>query len=302
MLGIGWRGIFALNIPIGIAVAITARRGVPNTTGRRAGVDVRGTVLFAVAVLALLIPVTIGHAQGWPAWSIGCLVAVLPLAALLMRVERRYEKRGGEPLIPTGLLRVPAARVGLASAALFFLCFSGFLFTYAMALQRDHHVSALAAGLTLTPFGVAFLIASVATGRTGVPGHVLVRRGAILQAFAVAGTAVVVVMTWSHLHVAYLAPTLAVTGIAQGLVVAPLLRAVLAGVPGPLAGASSGLLNTTQQVAIGLGAAAFGSMYETFASHGAQGAGLVTPLAIQSGAAVVIALLAGRLDAGRVRA
>jgi MFS family permease len=293
--GIGWRALFAVNVPIGVAVAALAPRLVPETRGRRAGVDVAGTALFALPVTALLVPLTLGHAQRWPAWSIVALLLVVPLLGALVAVERRVERAGGEPLMPTALLRVPVARAGLAITALFFLCFSGFLFSYAMATQRDLHQSAATAGLGLLPFGVAFLVTSVAIGRSSMTGQAAVRRGAALQALGVGASAVVVAATWPHLHVWELAPSLVVTGVAQGMIVPSLFRTILAGVPSHVAGASSGLLNTTQQLAIGLGAAVFGVVGETFAGHAAAGAGFVTVLVVQAVSALLIVWAARRL-------
>lgn len=287
--GLGWRAVFLVNVPVGVVVLATARRFVPETFGQRSAIDAWGTVSFAVGVVAVLLPVTLGRAQGWPLWSVVLLGAVIPSLAVLRWAELRAERIGVTPLIPVSLLRVRSARVGLGIDAMFFLCFSGFLFVYSVVMQRIVGASASVTGLVLVPFGLTFLVSSVLTGRSRLTGRALIARGALLQSVGIGGTAAVILAGWPHVSTVWLAVPLAVSGFAQGLVVAPLFRTVLSGVPTHLAGAGAGLLNTVQQLSIGLGAALFGAAEETFAGHSHAEVGFATVLAVQAGAALAIA-------------
>src|SRR5271165_3309706 len=107
--GLGWRPIFLVNVPIGVAGLLLARRYVPDTRhGAPAPIDGPGTALLGLTVLALLIPLTEGRSLRWPAWTIALLV-VAPLAAVAFaRLERRAERAGRTPLVPPSLLQHPS--------------------------------------------------------------------------------------------------------------------------------------------------------------------------------------------------
>jgi MFS family permease len=94
--GTGWRPIFLVNVPIGIAGLFLARRVIPETRSPApARIDAAGTTLLAAAVLMLLIPLTEGRSLGWPAWMLA-LLALSPVAALGFGLaERRLERSGG---------------------------------------------------------------------------------------------------------------------------------------------------------------------------------------------------------------
>ena len=68
--GTSWRPIFLVNVPIGLVVLFVAAQIVPTTRSPHpVGIDLPGTVLFAATLTALLVPLTEGHALGWPWWT-----------------------------------------------------------------------------------------------------------------------------------------------------------------------------------------------------------------------------------------
>jgi MFS family permease len=136
--GAGWRPVFLLNVPIGVALAVLVPRLVP--VGRVLGgrrLDLVGLVTASTAVLLIVLPLVLGREQGWPAWTWVSLVAGLALAVVFVRVERGIAARGGDPLLNLDVLRgggagrrhdhlrrvpvharaAPAARVGRHRAA-----------------------------------------------------------------------------------------------------------------------------------------------------------------------------------------
>jgi EmrB/QacA subfamily drug resistance transporter len=268
--GTGWRPIFLVNVPIGVAGLVLARRHVPESrSGRAARVDYHGTVLLGVTVLALLIPLTEGQSLRWPAWTIA-LLAVAPLAlAAFVAVEIAIERRGRVPLIPPSLLRHRSMRSGLILALPFFAGFGAFMFSYALLVQQGLHDSALAAGVGLAPMAAAFLLASLATSRLLRRfGARVLAAGALGQVAGLLILGVTVLAAWPHVPVLALAPGMAVAGLGQGLVMSPLFGVVLSEVPPASAGAASGVLTTTQQVALALGVATLGSLFITLAADG----------------------------------
>ena len=114
--GLGWRPIFLVNVPIGIVGLAMTVRLVPDTRSEDpAPVDVRGTLLLGVATLSLLIPLTEGRSLGWPPWTFVLLIAAPVAAVAFVRAEQALEDRGGVPLVPVSLLRVPEHAPGPAA-------------------------------------------------------------------------------------------------------------------------------------------------------------------------------------------
>ena len=240
--GLGWRPIFLVNVPIGLAGLVLAKRYVPDTRhGAPAPIDGPGTILLGVTVLALLVPLTEGRSLGWPAWTIALLILAPVAAAAFAVVERRAERSGRSPLVPPSLLRHPSMRRGLLLALPFFAGFGAFMFCYALLVQEGLHASALTAGLGLVPMAATFLLASLSTSRllARFGAKVLVAGGAAAGRRAWSSSALTVYLGWPHLAVADLAPGLAVAGLGQGLVMSPLFGIVLSDVPPAVAGAGA---------------------------------------------------------------
>jgi EmrB/QacA subfamily drug resistance transporter len=286
---LGWRPIFLVNVPIGLAGLLLARRYVTDTRhGAPAPIDASGTVLLGLTVLLLLVPLTEGQSVGWPAWTIALLLIVPLAAAAFIRFEVRAERAGRAPLVPPSLLQHRSMRRGLLLALPFFAGFGAFMFCYALLVQEGLHASALTAGLGLVPMAATFLAASLSTARLLARfGARVLAAGGLLQAAGLVMLGLTVWFGWPHLAVAALAPGLAVAGLGQGLVMSPLFGVVLSEVPPAVAGAGAGVLTTTQQTALALGVATLGSLFLTLA---ADGTGISTAFLVVITVQVVIAI------------
>ncbi len=300
--GTTWRPIFLVNVPIGLAGLVLAKRYVPDTRhGNPARVDTLGTTLLGVTVLAVLIPLTEGSSLRWPAWTIA-LLALAPFAAIAFGVAQiRTERAGRTPLVPPSLLRHASMRRGLLLALPFFAGFGAFMFCYALLVQQGLHDSALKAGVGLVPMAVTFLIASLSTSRLLARfGTRVLAAGASLQAVGLVVLALTVYLSWPAVSLLALAPGLAIAGFGQGLVMSPLFGIVLSEVPPASAGAGSGVLTTTQQSALALGVATLGSLFLALSSDGTGVRdGFVVVLAIQIAIAIVVAAAARGLPGWR---
>ncbi len=289
---LGWRPIFLVNVPIGLAGLVLASRYVPDTRhGEPAPIDGRGTLLLGLTMLALLVPLTEGRSLGWPAWTVALLVLSPLAAAAFCVVERRVERSGRTPLVPPSLLQHRSMRRGLLLAMPFFAGFGAFMFCYALLVQGSLHASALTAGLGLVPMAAAFLLASLSTSRLLARyGAKVLTAGGLLQAIGLIILAVTVWQGWPHLAVVDLSPGLVVAGAGQGLLMSPLFGVVLSQVPAAAAGAGSGVLTTTQQTALALGVATLGSLFLALAGDGTGvRAAFVAVLAVQVLVAVGVA-------------
>jgi MFS family permease len=271
--GLTWRPIFLVNVPIGLVALLIVRRTVPETRAvNPLGVDRTGTVLFGLLVLALLVPLMEGHSLGWPAWVWLLLGAVPFLAAAFVTAQRRAERAGSVPLVPPSVVGMPSMRRGLLLGAPFFVGFGAFMFVYAVTLQDGLRVDALGAGLAITPMAVAFLAASLISSRLVARfGPLVVPAGAAVQLLGVGIMIVTTLTAWPELHIAQLAPGMAIAGFGQGMAMTTVFRVVLSRVPAERAGVGSGILVTTQQVSLAAGVATLGSLYLWLAEPGVLG-------------------------------
>ncbi|MGG2463136.1 MFS transporter [Streptomyces sp. RGM 3693] len=263
LAGSGWRAVFLVNVPIAAAAWLLAARTVPESRSPHpTRVDGAGTALLATALITLLLPLTEGRAAGWPLWS-WLLLAVFPFAtAAFVAVERRAERTGRTPLVPPSLFRIPSVRSGLTMLVPFSLGFGGFMFVVAVALQSGLHYGPLAAGLSLLPLCVAFFLASLAGPRLVQRfGRKVVITGSLIQGAGLLALALTVQAGWPAIPVAALAPSMAVLGIGQGLLLPVVMRIVLSELPVAQAGVGGGVMVTTQQSGLALGVATLGTLF-----------------------------------------
>ncbi len=261
--GLGWRPIFLVNLPIGVLTLVLAAWRAPGQPGTsRVAVDLRGTVLVALAIVAFLVPITIGRDLGWPLWSI-LLLPVAPVSVVAaLRHGRRLERDGREPLLPPSLLALPGLRAGIGVSVAQFVAAGGFFLTMALTLQDGLGLSPLAAALVMVPFATAFLAMSLIGRRVAEHrGAELIRAGGLVYAAGMVLTTVVTLVAGDRLSGWLLALPLGVVGIGQGAVVAPLIGIAMRGVPAHRAGAASGLLTTTIQASLAIGTTVIGLLF-----------------------------------------
>jgi MFS family permease len=291
--GTGWRSVFLVNVPVVVLGLVLARRAVPETRSQRPEpVDAPGTILLAVALLALLAPLTEGRAAGWPLWTWVSL-ALFPLAAgTFYLVERRADRRGRTPLVPPSLFELTSLRRGLIMIVPFSIGFSGFMFVIAVALQRGEGLGPVPAGLALAPMAVVFFVTSLCGPRLiGRYGTRVVTAGGLVQGAGLALITLAAWRSWPDLGVAELLPGAAVAGAGQALQLPVLIRIVLSEVPPARAGVGSGVMATTQQAALAVGVATLGTLFLSLVpSHGMRDALVTTLLAQLAGVALTTAL------------
>lgn len=271
ILGLGWRPVFLVNVPIGIVAVLGSVKLVRESRSTVAEkIDPLGLVLLVVGLGALVGPLILGRSDGWPLWTYVSMAASVPLFAAFIGWELRVDRRGGAPMLRLALLNNRAVATGLAINLGYFAFFGSFLYALTLFLQVGLHDSPLRAGLTFAPLGVAFMAASIlARSYVAKYGSRVVTVGALVSLAGLIGLVITIRSQGLHTTTLDVAPWAALCGIGNGLVVPSLVSSVLAGVPGNQAGSVSGALTTTQQFANVLGVAAVGIVfYDRLASHG----------------------------------
>jgi EmrB/QacA subfamily drug resistance transporter len=287
VLGLGWRMVFLINVPVGVATLAVVRRWVPEppVASAAARVDVVGLVLATLSLTALVLPLVDGRAHGWPAWSLVSLALAPVLFVDFVLWQRRLVRRGVAPLIDPAWFRDRTFAVGMVTQLAFWCGQASYFLVLALYLQLGRGLSAMDAGLVFSILAAAYLVASMrAPSLVARYGRGVVIEGA--SALAAGHVATVVAVSSYDGSVAALVPGLLLVGAGMGLCLAPITSIVLAGVDPQRAGAVSGLLSTMQQVGNAIGVAVIGVLF-----FGAAGGGYAH--AFTESAAALAVLLVG---------
>jgi EmrB/QacA subfamily drug resistance transporter len=276
-----WRYIFFINLPIGVIVLILAVALIPDLrTGRRHRFDIVGTVLASGALLAICYALVEGQQYDWGTIkgfvSIPLLFGVgLVLLGAFIWVQARRQDR--EPLVPFSLFRDRNYALMNVIAGFIAIGILGIFLPLSIYLQDVLAFSALKAGLTLAPASlVAMFVAPVAGRMTDrIGGKFILMTGLIL--FAAGMGAIVLIAQTNSAWYDFLAPQF-VAGIGIGGTFAPLTTVALRNIGPAMAGAASGVFNTTRQVGTVIGTAGVGALLQnrlvaSFASQVHQRAG-----------------------------
>ncbi|MFE5584475.1 MFS transporter [Kitasatospora sp. NPDC056531] len=272
-LGLAWRPIFLINLPVGIAGLLLGRRYIDESRAEHAlKLDLVGVALASLGLLMLIYPLTHGREAGWPLWGYLSMAGSLPVFALFVVYEKAKTRRDGSPLVELSLFRVKSFAAGICVQLAFGVALGIFFLVWTLYMQVGLGWSPLKAGATGIPFSLAVSTAAGLSVQKLVPrfGRKVLQAGALVMAAGVLtyiweadryGTSIA---PWQ------MALPLVVMGLGMGLIVAPITDAVLSEVPRRHAGSASGLINTVQQVgnALGLGlvsVAFFGAMDDVVA-------------------------------------
>jgi EmrB/QacA subfamily drug resistance transporter len=293
LFGSGWRSVFLVNVPIGIAVAVLLPRVMPvdHSRGVRR-LDLLGLAVIVPAVLLVVLPLVLGNEEGWPPWTFVALAVGVALLPVFVAVERRTTRRGGDPLLDLRIVRMAGVGSGMATLALLMIAYAGWLFSLAIHLQQGLGASALRSGLTFVPAAGAFGLLGLVWRR--IPErvhHTLVPAG---QLVAAAGFLAIGLSLQSGTRGGVLLlAALLVVGLGLGAAFSPLLTQSLVQVPPTRAADASGLLTTTLQLSQVIGVAVFGSVFLAGARHHTPNASATAISTTMSWLAVVLVVGAG---------
>jgi MFS family permease len=261
LFGTGWRPVFLVNVPIGVALLLAGRRLLPHgQEGPSRRLDIPGLLVLSTAVVLLVVPLVLGHELDWPAWGWGLMATSAVLLVAFALIERAVARRGGAPLVPEALLRAPGMLAGALAVFLAMATYGGFLFSLALHLQSGLGDSPLRAGLTFVPAALGFATGSLTWQHLPERWH----RAMIPVGFAVAvvGYAAVSLAVRDGSHGGLLLPVaLAANGVGFGYAYSPILTVVLRHVAPVHVPDASGVLVTMVQLGQVVGVATFGTLF-----------------------------------------
>ncbi|MGP4094641.1 MFS transporter [Nonomuraea sp. KM90] len=262
--GTGWRMIFLINLPIGLAAVLAALRFLPeHRLANATRLDLPGVALVSAAAFLLVFPLIQGRELGWPAWTFVSMAASIVMFAVFGRYESRRAASGRDPLITPTLFRKRAFTGGMVAGLAFFSGIMGFGLVFSLYTQAGLGFTPLEAGLTGLPqalggvvgFGLAM------AGLQEKLGRGLLQIGTVVMAAGAAVLAMTIHLAGMEVGSWQLAPGLALVGIGMGLTMAPFFDIVLAGVEPHESGSASGTLTGVQQLGGALGTAVLGTLF-----------------------------------------
>ncbi|TMR09949.1 MFS transporter [Nonomuraea turkmeniaca] len=269
--GTGWRMIFLINLPIGLAAALAAMRFLPEfRLSNATRLDLGGVALVSVAAFLLIYPLIQGRELGWPAWTFASIAASIVSFAVFGRYESRRAKAGKDPLVTPGLFGKRAFTGGLVAGLAFFSGMMGFGLVFSLYTQVGLGFTPLQAGLAGLPQAVGGVLGFglAMSGLQEKLGRGLLQIGTVVMAAGAAVLALTIHLAGVDVTGWQLAPGLGLVGIGMGLTMAPFFDIVLAGVEPHESGSASGTLTAVQQLGGALGTAVLGTLFFNLLASG----------------------------------
>ncbi|MEJ3749665.1 DHA2 family efflux MFS transporter permease subunit [Actinomycetes bacterium KLBMP 9797] len=263
--GWGWEWIFFVNVPVGAVALVFAAIVMPDLRPhRRHRLDGTGTALVTAGLFLVTYGLIEGESHHWAeVWGAVTIPMVIGAGALVLVAFFGYQYliRGKEPLVPFAIFADRNfALMNWVSGAISFGLLGLFL-PLMIYLQSVLGLNALDAGLATAPVSLIAMVIAPFAGRTSdrIGGKWLLVVG--LSLFA-AGMGVVVWQARADSGQWSLLPGLVVTGVGMGMTFAPLTTVAMRDIAPAIAGAASGLMNTSRQLGGVIGSAAVGALLQ----------------------------------------
>jgi MFS family permease len=281
-----WRGVFLINLPLGLLALLLARRGLQGLGNSQAGkqVDYLGCLLLTLGLGSVMLLITrIGHGEPWQSTEHAWLLLLGAVGSLAFAF---WQTRASEPLIPPALLRI-----GTLRASLTVMLFSSFLavgLAVLIPLQAQGSnatplLTALAAGVPLGAFAGGRLSSRLKRYKP------LILMGCSALPFCLAGVA------WAGSSQALLLVFLLLTGVALGLQFPTALVAVQNAAPRAQLGVATACCGLVRGLGGALGAALLMSLFVALSTNQASQA-FEQVLLMCAGLAVLPLLIAWRME------
>lgn len=286
----GWRAVFLVNVPIGIAALLAARAFVTESRAPVAArLDVHGALVGALALAMLLVPIMQGREFGWPWWSWAVPLASLLVFRHFVRVEQALTASGRVPIIEMALFRNRSFVLGVLAIFLFYTAISSYFLALTILLQFGRGLTALVAGLVFTPAAIAFFAGSLTAPRLAER----IGQRALLLGMALFSVGVVLLAAMAQTGAgnAWLIVPLMVSGFGQGMVIPLSLNTILSTVETAQAGMGAGTVTTMQAVGNAVGVTVVGVLlFSLLGTDGTEAADAATHAA-HYGHAFALAML-----------
>jgi len=252
---VGWRGIFWVNVPVGLAALVLSALFVPESRAPRArGVDLVGQLLVITMLASLIYAIIEAPGAGWTsARTLGFFgVAAAAFTGLIY-----WEPRRDEPLIDLRFFRSAPFSGATVIAVCAFAALGGFLFLNTLYLQDVRGYSALHAGLFMLPMAAMIVVCAPLSGR------ILAARGPrlplVVAGLAIMASGAMLTRLATGTPASWLITCYLTLGVGTGMVNPAITNTAVSGMPPTQAGVAAAIASTSRQVGTALGVAVMGS-------------------------------------------
>ncbi|NUT34873.1 MAG: DHA2 family efflux MFS transporter permease subunit [Hamadaea sp.] len=260
-----WRWIFFVNLPVGIVTLVLALFIMPDLRlNRRHRLDWLGTGLVTLGLFLLCYGLIEGQSHDWgAAWGPITIPQIIAAGVVVLAVFvfQQYAQRDKEPLIPFKIFadRNFTLMNGVVAAIAFGML--GLFLPLIIFLQSVLGLTALQAGLAVAPMSLISMFVAPVAGRLSdkTGGKWVLFFGLTMW---VIGLSIVVASSHPDSDRGDLMPGLLVAGLGLGCTFAPLQTIAMRNIQPQVAGAASGLINTTRQLGAVIGSAAVGALLQ----------------------------------------
>jgi EmrB/QacA subfamily drug resistance transporter len=261
---IDWRWIFYVNVPIGIAALVATFAIIPDLRpGRHHGWDIVGVFLATAGLFGVVFGLIEGERYNWG--QIGSYVITIPevigAGAVLLVLFVIWERFQAEPLVPLSLFEERNFAVANWIAASIAFGMMSLFLPIVIYLQSVRGFSALTAGLTLAPMSLTSMVVAPFAGRLAdrIGGKYILMTG--IMVFAIGFGSLTFVAGPDSTWINFLVPAI-IAGAGMGMTFAPMTTVAMRNISPRMAGAASGVLNTTRQVGAAVGSAVVGALLQ----------------------------------------
>jgi EmrB/QacA subfamily drug resistance transporter len=262
---IDWRWIFFVNVPIGVAALVATFVIIPDLRpGRRHGWDIVGVFLATAGMFGVVFGLIEGQRYNWG--EIASYVITIPevigLGAVLVVLFVIWERFQKEPLVPLSLFEERNFAVSNWIAASISFGMMSLFLPIVIYLQSVRGFSALTSGLTLAPMSLTSMVVAPFAGRMAdrIGGKYILMTG--IAVFAIGFATLTFVAGPDSTWINFLVPAI-VAGAGMGMTFAPMTTVAMRNISPRMAGAASGVLNTTRQVGAAVGSAVVGALLQS---------------------------------------
>lgn len=253
---VGWRSIFWVNLPVGLAALLLTWRYVPES---RAPKPRRPDPVGQLLVIGLLGSLTYAIIEAPSAgWTSARILSFAALAACSLAGLLLYERRRTEPLIDLRFFRSAPFSGATVIAVCAFAALSGFLFLNTLYLQNVRGLSALDAGLYMLPMAALTFVCAPLSGRlVGSRGP---RLSLLVAGVAMTACGLLFAAYDAETDNALLFTGYVLFGLGFGMVNAPITNTAVSGMPRSQAGVAAAVASTSRQIGGTLGVAVIGAV------------------------------------------
>jgi EmrB/QacA subfamily drug resistance transporter len=263
LFGAGWRMIFLVNIPIGIA-ALAGARYLPAAPAQPSAsrLDLPGAAMAGAGMFLLVFPLAQGHELGWPVWVLAMLAASAAVLGGFGWYQVRRKRAGHPPLIEPGIFTSRGYGPGIAFSLAFISSMGGIVVVFNIVLQAGLGFTPWHSAITTAPWAAGAFVGSAVGGITmSKLGRRVLHAGVVIEAVGLLTMIAVLHAAGSAVSTADLLGPMIVGGIGMGMVFVPLFDIVMADVRPHEMGSASGVLQTINSLSMSTGVAGLGAIF-----------------------------------------